>query len=384
MSIYDIKISQLNPFPGPTQTVDFFPMVDSSSLTTYRTSIADIAPLMTHSIHSDSSSLAVTASYSISSSYAATGGNTISSSYAVTASNAITSSNSLSSNNSISASYAVSSSHAISSSYAIASSNTVSSSYAVSSSNSVTASYAVSSSNSVSSSYAITASNAISASHACTSSYAISSSNAVSSSYSINASISILALTASYISSSAIVIPIITGLFNTGVDANGNALLAGNRDQHWYAWDINAHGSALPSPSGTYQAYPWLSPPDGQNPLTLYGTYLNGPQVAWIRDDQTDYAGVTSQAYLTSFNVGTIYDHTKTFGIDFTIGSAINHVYLNGGLDILPMFNYLASVNIYSANIPIRLLFPNAVNTIQFVGSVDHESQGGLIAYFAY
>ena len=112
MSTYNIKISQLNPFPDPTQTVDFFPMVDSSSLTTYRASIADIAPLITHSIHSDSSSLTVTASYSVTASYVLSTGPIVSSSYSITASNSTTASYAITASNSTTASYAITSKNA--------------------------------------------------------------------------------------------------------------------------------------------------------------------------------------------------------------------------------------------------------------------------------
>ena len=179
MATYDIKISQLNPFPDPTQMVDFFPMVDSSSLTTYRASIADIAPLMTHSIHSDSSSLAVTASYAISSSYA------------LSASNASSASYSIGSGNTISASYA------FTASYAVTASNTISASYAINSSNTVSASYAVTSSKSISASYACSSSNAV------TASYALTASNTISASWATNALSSSVALTASYVQQTA-------------------------------------------------------------------------------------------------------------------------------------------------------------------------------------
>ena len=191
MATYDIKISQLNPFPDPTQMVDFFPMVDSSSLTTYRASIADIAPLMTHSIHSDSSSLAVTASYAISSSYALSASNAISSSYALSASNASSASYSIGSGNTISASYA------FTASYAVTASNTISASYAINSSNTVSASYAVTSSKSISASYACSSSNAV------TASYALTASNTISASWATNALSSSVALTASYVQQTA-------------------------------------------------------------------------------------------------------------------------------------------------------------------------------------
>ena len=189
MSTYNIKISQLNPFPDPTQTVDFFPMVDSSSLTTYRASIADIAPLITHSIHSDSSSLTVTASYSVTASYVLSTGPIVSSSYSITASNSTTASYAITASNSTTASYAITSSYAITASnsttasYAATASyisHSISASYAITASNSTTASYAITASNSTTASYAITASNTI------TASYAITASNTITASYALN------------------------------------------------------------------------------------------------------------------------------------------------------------------------------------------------------
>lgn len=98
MSDYNIKISQLDPVtPNPPFTEDFFPLVHSASMTTYRATIQDIGSLITHSI---SASYADTSSYSISSSYARTA------SYAISASNARTASFALNAAPTISASWA--------------------------------------------------------------------------------------------------------------------------------------------------------------------------------------------------------------------------------------------------------------------------------------
>ena len=78
---YNIKISELNPPPTPPITEDFFPLVHSASMTTYRASIQDIGCLITHSIYADTASYlkdyaptvsASWASASISASYAKT------------------------------------------------------------------------------------------------------------------------------------------------------------------------------------------------------------------------------------------------------------------------------------------------------------------------
>lgn len=53
---YNIKISELNRPPTTPITEDFFPLVDSSSMTTYRATIQDIGSLMTHSIYADTAS----------------------------------------------------------------------------------------------------------------------------------------------------------------------------------------------------------------------------------------------------------------------------------------------------------------------------------------
>ena len=93
MAEYNIKISELDPFPlsDTPRTEDFFPMVNSSSMTTYRTTIQNIGLIMTHSIYADTASYynqnpnamsASWASSSISSSYAKTASYAISASHA--------------------------------------------------------------------------------------------------------------------------------------------------------------------------------------------------------------------------------------------------------------------------------------------------------------
>lgn len=71
MPEYNIKISELDEIkPNPPFTEDFFPLVHSASMTTYRATIQDIGSLITHSIYADTCSLADSASYAISSSHA--------------------------------------------------------------------------------------------------------------------------------------------------------------------------------------------------------------------------------------------------------------------------------------------------------------------------
>ena len=92
MSDYNIKISELNPFPTASDAIrieDFFPMVNSSSMTTYRTTIQDIGSLITHSIYADTASYLLNYKPTISASWASA---SISASYAVTASYAISAS----------------------------------------------------------------------------------------------------------------------------------------------------------------------------------------------------------------------------------------------------------------------------------------------------
>ena len=99
----EIKISQLDPLPSPPLTEDFFPLVHSASMTTYRASIQDIGGLITHSVYADTASYLLNAPNSVSASWASS---SISASYAKSASYAITSSYSITSSYAISASYA--------------------------------------------------------------------------------------------------------------------------------------------------------------------------------------------------------------------------------------------------------------------------------------
>lgn len=188
MADFNIKISELDPFTSPRSTEDFFPLVDSSSMTTYRATISDIGSLMSHSISSDTASLAFTASY-VSSSII--DGIVTSALYANSASHAVLSDTAsflqYSGVSNGTASYALTSSVSFtasfvqytagvsngSASYALSASNAVSASYATSASNADSASCATSASNAVSASYATSSSNTVSASYANTASFAI-------------------------------------------------------------------------------------------------------------------------------------------------------------------------------------------------------------------
>ena len=89
MPEYNIKISELNPMVAPVVTEDFFPLVDSSSMTTFRATIQDIGSLMTHSIYADTASYTPFSDFAISASYARTASYAISSSHAISASHAL-------------------------------------------------------------------------------------------------------------------------------------------------------------------------------------------------------------------------------------------------------------------------------------------------------
>lgn len=82
----NIKISQLDPFPSQIVSEDFIPVVDSSSMTTYRTAIKGFASLMSHSLNADTASYAFVSSTA---SIATTASNAITASYAKTASVAL-------------------------------------------------------------------------------------------------------------------------------------------------------------------------------------------------------------------------------------------------------------------------------------------------------
>jgi hypothetical protein len=90
MPEYNIKISELNIVsPQPPFTEDFFPLVHSASMTTYRTTIQDIGSLMTHSIFADTCSFADSAKSASHADYADSASYAISSSYALSASHAL-------------------------------------------------------------------------------------------------------------------------------------------------------------------------------------------------------------------------------------------------------------------------------------------------------
>jgi hypothetical protein len=113
MADFDIKISQLDPITPAANTEDFFPLVHSSSMTTYRASLQDIGSLMTHSVYSNYSVSSSWASSSLSSSQANYANNALSSSWA---------SSSLSSSLANTASYAATASVALNSTPNISSS----------------------------------------------------------------------------------------------------------------------------------------------------------------------------------------------------------------------------------------------------------------------
>ena len=86
---YNIKISELDPFTSPRRTEDFFPLVDSSSMTTYRATIQDIGLLMTQSLSASyvpGTAVIGTVQFSTSASWASS---SISASWAKSASHAL-------------------------------------------------------------------------------------------------------------------------------------------------------------------------------------------------------------------------------------------------------------------------------------------------------
>lgn len=117
MSNFFIKISELDVFPTASdaiKTEDFFPIVDSGSLTTYRASLQAIGSLMTHSIFADSASVWTNYVPPVSCSWASA---SYFSSVALSASWA---SSSVSSSHASTASFACTASFAITTSYAFA------------------------------------------------------------------------------------------------------------------------------------------------------------------------------------------------------------------------------------------------------------------------
>ena len=218
-----IPISGLNTFSTITGS-DFIPLVDSSSLTTYRSTI-DALQLY---LNTSGSSIPLLASSSISSSYS-TFAKFASSSFAAT-----------------SASWASQSFASVSASWSSAS---ISSSYSQTSSFSLTSSFSVFSRAAASSSWASSSLTVISASWASQSFASVSSSWAsasISSSYATNALSASRATTSSYALTASVLVPIAssgaTKFFNNigaswmvsnpgGAFANGNDLYVYNYDQ---------------------------------------------------------------------------------------------------------------------------------------------------------
>lgn len=88
MPEYNIKISELDAFTAPRSTEDFLPLVDSSSMTTYRATIQDIGSLMTHSIYADTASISLYNPTAVSASHADDADRAVSASYALSSSHA--------------------------------------------------------------------------------------------------------------------------------------------------------------------------------------------------------------------------------------------------------------------------------------------------------
>jgi len=80
MSFGNIKISELNNI-GSINTEDFLPLVHSASMTTYRASIAAIAPLITSSIYASQSISSSWSAVAVSASYASMSFNAVTASY---------------------------------------------------------------------------------------------------------------------------------------------------------------------------------------------------------------------------------------------------------------------------------------------------------------
>ena len=139
MPEYNIKISELDSFPSasdPLRTEDFFPLVNSSSMTTYRTTIQNIGLLITHSIYADTASYLLNYAPIVSTISASWASASLSASYALTASYAISASHA---NLSDSSSYYPPQNLVISCSWASAS---ISASYALTASYAISASWA--------------------------------------------------------------------------------------------------------------------------------------------------------------------------------------------------------------------------------------------------
>lgn len=192
MSLNNIKISELNKINlSSVSSDDFFPLVDSGSLTTYRLDFNDFGTYFFASGSSRSASYANTASYAITSSYTFQAEDSFYAEAAVTADRATT----LVWPNNASAHFATESlyaTHSVSSSYALTASYSFSSSFATTASFALDGGAGIISGGSynISCSYAsasMSASYALSASKAESASYAFSASNAETASYALAA-----------------------------------------------------------------------------------------------------------------------------------------------------------------------------------------------------
>lgn len=180
-----IPISELN-LIGAVTSSDYIPIVQDSSVTTFRTQLATLANWISASVRASSSYSAISTSYALSSSYAQVGG---SSSFALN----------LAYPNTSTASYAISASHSITSSYAKSASIAISASWSPvqnSTGTSTSASWASSSIWSISSSFA---SGSIFATSASWASQSLISNTSVSSSFASQSISSSFATTASYV-----------------------------------------------------------------------------------------------------------------------------------------------------------------------------------------
>lgn len=145
---------------------DFFPLVQSSSMTTFRTSINSFMTFSAQSGSASYASRALSASYAISASHADTASfafNTLSSSYALAASQSLSSRSSSWASSSLTSSFSLKSSNSDSSSFsnwATSASITISSSYLIYNPaiSNGTASFAISCSNAISASWSLSAS----------------------------------------------------------------------------------------------------------------------------------------------------------------------------------------------------------------------------------
>jgi len=207
MSNISIPISGLNPLFSISSS-DFIPLVQSSSLTTYRTTFTQVGNWISASVGASSSLVSVSASHSNFSD------NSCSSSFASTS---LTSSNLIYPNTST-ASYSITSSKSISASFAQTTPIQVSGSWASASFTSTSASFASQSITSNSSITSTSSSYASSSTQANSALFATSATSATSASW---ASSSLNARSASYVSSAVYGPKFITPIiFNTTVPTN--------------------------------------------------------------------------------------------------------------------------------------------------------------------